>query len=127
MANERIVVLKSAGPKPEVEFVIGEAQWGSYKLKLQLPDAATWTEVAEGVNWDKVEDVVEVGKAAAQLNGAHLRWTLAITPLQVGDPFHVVVNIKQGGAIVEGGTIIHRGTTLLETHPAAGLVKLVTA
>ncbi len=125
MANERIVVLKATGPQPEIEFRIGNAQWGSYKLKILTPKTNTWEDAGEGVNWDKVEDRFKIGKTAKELDGAFLRWTLAITPVRVGDPYSVSVNIYQGNKIAEGGSILHQGETLLETHPAAGLVKVV--
>lgn len=124
MANERIVLLKATGPDPEIEFLIEHAQWGSYKLKVYTTKKKAWTVAGEGVNWDKVEDRFKIGQTAKQLNGGALRWTLAITPVQVGDPYSVTVNIYQNKKIVEGGTIPHRGTTLMATHPAAGLVKV---
>ena len=126
MANERIVVLKANGPDPEIEFLIGNAQWGSYKLDIFNSKTSTWEEAGAGVNWDKIEDRFKIGKTAKELDGVFLRWTLAITPVHVGDPYSVSVNIYQGNTIVEGGSILHRGETLLETHPAAGLVKVVT-
>jgi hypothetical protein len=125
MANERIVLLKGKGAAPEIEFLIGNAQWGSYKLEIFSPKTSIWEESGAGVNWDTVEDRFKIGKTAKELDGAFLRWTLAITPLKVGDPYSVSVNIYQAAKIVEGGSILHHGVTLLETHPAAGLVKVV--
>jgi hypothetical protein len=125
MANERFVLLKANGPDPEIEFRIGNAQWGSYKLKIWVSKKKGWEVAGEGVNWDTVEDRFKIGRTAKQLNGAFLRWTLAVTPVQVGDPYIATVNIYQSNKIVEGGTVLHQGTTLMETHPAAGFVKVV--
>jgi hypothetical protein len=98
MANEQIVVLKAADADPEIEILIGNAQWGSYELDVFLPNATAWESAGQGVNWDKIEDRFKIGKTARQLNGAFLRWTLAITPVQVGDPYIVSVNIYQGNS-----------------------------
>lgn len=125
MAGEHIVLVKKGGVKPEIEFLIGNAQWGSYKLKRYNPKTKQWNDVQEGVSWDKIEDRFEVGPTASGLDGIFLRWTVAVTPIQVGDPYSVSVNIYQGNKVVEGGAIAHRGTTVLETHPIAGLVKVV--
>lgn len=125
MANERIVILAAKGGDPEIEFVIGNAQWGSYRLKIYNKQAKAWETAGEGVSWDSVEDRFEIGKTPKQLNGTSLLWNLVITPMQVGDPYLVRVNMYQDGKVVEGGSITHQGKTLLETHPAAGLVKVV--
>lgn len=125
MANEHIVVLRASGGIPEIEFIIGNAQWGSYRLSLHRPGPAGGQEIGQGVNWDNVSDRFAIGLPAQELHACLLSWTIAITPVTVGDPYVARVNVYQGNQVVDGGTILHQGTTLLQTHPVAGLVKVV--
>jgi hypothetical protein len=125
MANEKRVVLKKGGPTPDVEVIVGEAQWGSYTIRLGAADGKSWDREWPGRSWDSIQDRFSLEKSASELDKRDLGIDLVLTPVKVGDPYAAEVRITQGGHNVPGGSQIYKGTTSGHNEHILDMVRLV--
>lgn len=106
---EKIAKLKSSDGSPRVEIIIGQAQWGAYKLFLWTPDGSSSQQLGHGLNVDQIPDVYTISQPLNTLNNYMLTWEVAIAAFSSapGQLYSVTVNISQQGSIVQGGQVVN--------------------
>lgn len=106
---EKVARLKAGAGKANVEVKIGDLNWGQYHLYLWDAEGLNHTDVGAGLNTDKIPDAFSIG-APASLNGKMLSWQVHLASYVGGSqPYDLVVEITQGGAVVPGGSIVRQG------------------
>ena len=75
---EKVVRLNTADGTPQVEIIIGQAQWGSYDFYLWDHDGLNATKIGSGLNVDQIPDNFPIALPIAQLNGQLLSWEVSI-------------------------------------------------
>ncbi len=111
MANEKLVQLDAKGPSPEVEIIIGQAQWGKYVIDLWDPAGTQYEIVGTGLNVDQIPDKFTLKQTTAKLNKRLLSWEVKIAAFSStpGQLYSVVVRITQGGNLCPGGLVQDAG------------------
>lgn len=109
--QEKIAKLSKSGGVPEVEIIIGQAQWGRYHIYLWDPPGVGHWEIGSGLNVDQIPDKFSINRASATLDKYLLSWEVSIAAYESGPGQHysVKVLIRQDGNIVEGGEIEKSG------------------
>jgi hypothetical protein len=104
------VTLKKADGDPSIEVVIGQANWGTYKIKLFDKQNQNPTVVGSGFNDDNIADIHTIGTIST-LNNRFLTWKLRSASLDPsdGDRYAMTVLIKQQGQTVPGGIFTYTG------------------
>ena len=107
MASQ-VTLSKKAGV-PEVTVFIGQAQYGEYTVRLKDPKTGQRTVVAEGDNWDDIQDTFHLQFAG--LNRSLLSWsiTIAAPDKGPGQAYFARLEIRQGAKLVEGGVFEYSG------------------
>ena len=106
----REIKLDPNGADPEVEIIIGQAQFGEYVVSRK-DTSGNKHEVKDGDNDDNVIDKFPVGDTAENLKGQRLIWDLII-PAVTDDPnelYFAQVVVTQSNIAVEGGTFTYQG------------------
>jgi hypothetical protein len=108
---EKIARLKKADGTPDVEIIIGQAQWGSYDLILWDEDGLNEATIGSGLNVDQIPDKFPINKPLTQLNGSLLSWEVSIASFagKEGELYSVTIKITQNNAVVPGGEIVNSG------------------
>lgn len=108
---EKLVRLSKGAGAPEIEIIIGQAQWGSYSIYLWDQNGLNPDVVGTGINVDQIPDKFTVQKALAALNGAIISWEVSIAAFSSspGQLYAVTIRITQKGSVVPGGEIVNSG------------------
>ena len=104
------IKLDPEGANPEVEIIIGQAQFGEY-IVSRKDTTGTKHEIKEGDNDDDVTDKFPVGGTAANLKDQILRWHLLIRAL-TDDPnelYFAQLVVTQDNKPADGGTFTYQG------------------
>ena len=109
--NEKLVRLKPTGPKPEVEMIIGQAQWGKYVIDLWDSEGTKFETVGSGLNVDQIPDKFTIPHLPKKLQRRMLSWEVKIAAFskQPGQLYSVTVRITQAGKVCPGGLIQDSG------------------
>ena len=109
--SDKIAVLKSGGPQPDIEIIIGQTNFAKYRIDLWDNAGANPDEIGVGTNVDSIPDEFSLGESVAKLAGRLLSWTVTITSFtgKPGDLYSVIVRITQDGKVVKGGQIVDAG------------------
>ena len=104
------IKLDPAGADPKVEIIIGQAQFGEYKVKKK-DTAGKKKVIREGDNDDNVADIFPVGGTAKSLKDQILLWNIIIRAL-TDDPnelYFAQVVVTQNKKPCEGGAFTYQG------------------
>ncbi len=99
--EDRNVQLKRNGGNPQVEIIIGQAQFGAYAIYLWDANGQNEEKIGSGVNDDEIADEFTIGGDVADLNQRYVTWQADLVPLGDGQQSYAVfVRFKQDGEIV---------------------------
>ncbi len=109
MAIQNVVFGKQEG-NPAVEVLIGQAHHGSYRVYLWDSDGKNPTLIGSGVNWDEIEDVIDLGDVN-NLDQKIITWEIAISAEDSGpgQTYAAKVTFKQHSGPVEQGNFEEQG------------------
>ena len=104
------VTLKKAYGDPSIEVIIGQANWGAYKIKLWDKENQNGVVVGSGFSGDNIADIHVIGTVPT-LKNRYLTWLLRSASLSPsdGDRYAMTVLIKQNGKTVPGGIFTYSG------------------
>ena len=99
---EKIIGLSGDKGEPEVEIVIGFAQFGKYRFSLSTPNGEEFRAIFEGDNADSRPDKFVVPWPVEELDNRVLRWKVIIAAFETGpgELYSVIVRVRQDGANV---------------------------
>jgi hypothetical protein len=108
---EKIARLSQAGSMPQIEIIIGQAQFGTYDLYLWDAAGVNFELIGSGLNVDQVSDQFTINKPVAALNGMMATWEVKIGAFSSspGQLYAVTIKITQDGQVVPGGQIVNSG------------------
>lgn len=125
MAEIQTLTLTAADGPPNVEIVIGHAQFGKYELALFDTDGRNPVVVGAGLTHDQLPDNFQIDGDPRALNGRFLSWSanLIAAGNEVNPQFSVTVHVRQRRGDVAGSPLRTQGPL---TAPRAefGFVKL---
>jgi hypothetical protein len=103
MAGRKIKISR-AGGVPNIEVVIGYANWGTYKIKIWDENGKNPQVIGEGFSGDDISDLFSIGSPAA-LQGKTLSWKVRVAAPEEGETnqYHITVLLKQDGKILKDG------------------------
>lgn len=124
---DKIAKLKRSGPSPVVEVIIGQAQVGTYDIRIWDDERKNPEDVGSGISWDDISDTHPIKYSVAKLEGRFLSWHIVVdSPTGLdGELYSVVVLVRQDGDVVEGG-FFQRTGVLDGTKAIVGIRKLET-
>ncbi|MDY6986924.1 MAG: hypothetical protein SWQ30_02605 [Thermodesulfobacteriota bacterium] len=95
---------------PQVEIIIGHAQFGKYQLLLWDKDGRNPEALGQGTNDDDVDDVFDLGDPAS-LHERCLSWEIIVASPGGGPGglYSVIVLLRQEGKTVKGGMFQESG------------------
>lgn len=110
MADKLAKLSKDKG-EPEVEIVVGFAQFGKYRFELSDAAGTTFTTVFQGDNADSTPDRFTITEPVANLDNRTLRWKVIIAAFDTdpGQIYSVNVTIRQDGQNVPDGPFKENG------------------
>jgi hypothetical protein len=125
MAEIKTVRLSATGGPPNVEIVIGQAQFGKYELSLFDTDGRNPVIVGAGLSHDQLPDAFQIDGDPRALQARFLSWSANLIPAgnEANPQFSLIVHIRQGGVEVPGAPIVSTGP-LPAPHVEFGFVKL---
>jgi hypothetical protein len=125
MAEIQTLRLAAADGPPNVEIVIGAAQFGKYELALFDTDGRNPVVVGAGLTHDQLPDNFQIDGDPRALNARFLSWSANIIPAgnEVNPQFSLTVHVRQRGADVVGSPIRTQGV-LTAARAEFGFVKL---
>jgi hypothetical protein len=108
---DKLAKLSKTGSEPEVEIVVGFAQFAKYRFELSDAAGATFTTVFQGDNADSTPDKFTVTGPVTALDNRILRWKVIIAAFDTGpgQMFSVTVGVKQDGQNVPDGPFTEKG------------------
>jgi hypothetical protein len=125
MADIKTVRLSAAGGPPNVEIVIGHAQFGKYELSLFDTDGRNPVVLGAGLSHDQLPDAFQIDGDPRALDARFLSWSANLIPAG-GEPnprFSLTVHVRQDGREVPGSPLV-AGGPLPGAHVEFGFVKL---
>jgi len=122
---EQILAISREKGVPEMEIVIGQAQYGKYVVYLWDPSGRNPQQVATGVNVDQIPDKFPVGASVDALQQCLLSWEIIISAFESGPGqlYSATVIFTQRGEAVAGGRFDYQGA-LEGVKYLGGLVRL---
>ena len=104
-----IVAISGKGGPPIIEIIIGQAQWGSYKIYLWDPPGHNYTLIGSGLSDDNVEDRITLNQPVNTLDSFSLTWEVNIQSSDggAGELYSVVVRVLQDGNLA--GEVVNEG------------------
>ena len=125
MAEIQTLTLTAADGPPNVEIVIGHAQFGKYELALFDADGRNPVVIGAGLTHDHLPDKFQITGDPRALHARFLSWSANVIP--AGDEpepqFAVSVHVRQGGVDVPGSPVVARGR-LAGPHVEFGFAQL---
>lgn len=108
---DTLTVLAVGGGVPEVEIVIGQAQFGTYEIYLWDSDGTSPRLIGKGLNTDSLPDVHPIGPAAA-LGGKKMTWQCVVSAPKKspGQKYSVTVIVRQDGNVCENSPYQQTGS-----------------
>jgi hypothetical protein len=108
--QDKPALLSINGPNPMVNVVIGQAQFGKFRLILWDETGRNPQVLTEQTNVDNIPDFVYLGPTA-DINKKILQWEGFISAYNSapGQLYNVRVEVSQGGQIVPDGEINEPG------------------
>jgi|SRR5882724_9544431 len=132
MPDIKLAKLDKNGGLPEIEIVIGQAQFGRYSFSLWDATGHNPVVVREGVNTDGIPDIFVIDKTVGiqtvdDLNGRFFSWSVNIAAFSnsPGQLYSVAIHIRQKGNDVPDAPFISQGP-LTGAEVVADGVKFVT-
>lgn len=98
MPEARQDVVFSAGPALDVELLCGEAQIGTYSLRLIDADGVTVIRQTRGSFIDDLEDRFGLPQPNSVNDGCELRCRARVWQVPPHDRYAVTMTLRQGGA-----------------------------
>ncbi len=99
--EDRNVQLDRNGGNPQVEILIGQAQFGAYAIYLWDANGQNEEQIGSGVNDDEIADEFTIGGDVVDLHQRYVTWQADLVPLGGGQQnYAVFVLFKQDGEIV---------------------------
>ena len=110
MAIRNVTFDKKKG-NPMIEILIGQAHHGSYRVYLWDSDGKTSKQIGSGINWDEIEDVIDLGQVNS-LQEQIITWEVAVSGEEAGpgQRYSVRVTFKQDGTSIADGIIEDSGS-----------------
>jgi hypothetical protein len=108
------VVFQAAGGSLDVELVCGEAQLGTYSLRLVDPDGVTVIRQTRGSFIDDIEDRFALPQPNSVNDGCELRCRARVWQVPPHDRFAVTMTLRQGGAVIGSVPLADRFTQTTE-------------
>lgn len=114
------IKINPKGPMPEIDIMIGQAQFGEYRLQLGDHQLNNRKVVRTGNNVDEISDTFEINiepeikkiiKKPADLIKRIFQWRFTVAALGegAGQLYFVRMMILQGGTPVENGLLEFQG------------------
>jgi len=108
--QDRPAQLAAGGPDPQANVIIGQANFGKFRLILWDETGRNPKPFPEQTNVDNVPDLVSLGPVAA-LNRKILSWEVIVAPFPSGQGqlYSVTIEVTQGGVVVPDGKVVDSG------------------
>ena len=105
-----IVTIDGHGAMPEIELIVGQAQFGKYQIHLWDRTGHNPVSIGEGINTDTVPDKFSIGGLAG-LDQRILNWDVIVAAFNggPGQLYSVIVKITQNNTVVENGEFHYTG------------------
>jgi hypothetical protein len=103
-ANGAILTVDKNGPVPDIELIVGDAQFGDYVVYLWDATGQKSTVVQEGRNDDKKKSAkFRVGNSVGELDGCPVSWEVTIAALggSQGQLYSLQVVFTQGVNVLQ--------------------------
>ena len=113
-AARKDVVFQADGGALDVELLCGEAQLGTYSLRLIDSDGVTVIRQARGSFIDDVEDRFGLPQPNSVNDGCELRCRARVWQVPPHDRFAVTMTLRQGGAVIGSAALADRFTQTTE-------------
>lgn len=96
--------------EPQVEVIIGQAQFGTYRIYLWDSSGKNPKTIGEGTSNDDVADIFSLGPLS-DLNGKILTWEVLVSSAtsDPGQLYAVTVVFRQNGTALPGGVFSQSG------------------
>jgi hypothetical protein len=124
--QDKPALLAVGGPNAIANVVIGQAQFGKFRLILWDESGRNPRVLAEQTNVDNIPDFVDLGSPST-VTRKILQWEgfVAAFGSGPGQLYSVIIEVMQGGQIVPDGLITERGIMEGGTKPFFGAVRLL--
>jgi hypothetical protein len=117
--------LAAGGPNAIANVIIGQAQFGKFRLILWDESGRNPQVLTEQTNVDNIPDFVDLGPPSA-VTRKILQWEGFVTAFGSGPGqlYSVIIEVMQGGQVVTDGLITERGILEGGAKPIFGAVRL---
>ena len=117
--------LVAGGPNAIANVIIGQAQFGKFRLILWDESGRNPQVLTEQTNVDNIPDFVDLGPPSA-VTRKILQWEGFVTAFGSGPGqlYSVIIEVMQGGQVVTDGLITESGILEGGAKPIFGAVRL---
>ena len=123
--QDRPARLAVSGPNAIANVIIGQAQFGKFRLILWDESGRNPQVLTEQTNVDNIPDFVDLGSPRT-VTRKILQWEgfVAAFGSGLGQFYSVIIEVMQGGQVVPDGLITERGILEGGAKPFFGAVRL---
>lgn len=125
--QDRPARLTADGPDPQANVIIGQANFGKFRLILWDETGRNPKPFPDQTNVDNIPDFVSLGPAK-DLNKKILSWEVVVAPFPSGQGqlYSVTIEVTQGGTVVPDGVVVDSGALTGGAKLVFGGLRLVT-
>lgn len=108
---EKTVTLSGSGGVPQLEVIVGNAQFGKYQTALYDSTDHNPEDIGSGVNTDTIPDKFPIKDSRGSLNNRVLTWDVIVAAFVSGPGqfYSVTIKITQDDKVVTGGLFQYNG------------------